>query len=187
MKTLIVNGSPHKNGETMSMINYVKNRLEGECRLVNTYYDNIAPCIDCRECTSSYGCVIRDDMTQLYDYIIACDRVIFASPLYFSQYTGSFLGFMSRIQMLCAQRYIRHVPVEIKQKRGLVLLNGGGSTVSTAGVEQCTRILMREFNCDNYKTICYIGTDKKSVLEDEKTISALNEGIDFFNKREEPI
>lgn len=180
MKTLIINGSPRPNGETVSMINYITPHLIDEYRQVNTYYADIKPCTDCRHCHSAYGCTIDDGMTELYDYIRQCDRVIFASPLYFSQYTGSFLGFMSRLQMLCAQRYIRRMECEIAPKKGLVLLNGGGSTKSLAGVEQCTRILMREFNCTDYKTICYTGSDIKPALQDRATISALDEGIKFL-------
>lgn len=183
MKTLIINGSPNRKGETVGMINYVIKKLSGEYRLVNTYYSDIKPCNDCRACHKGYGCAINDEMTELYDYIKECDRIIFASPLYFSQYTGSFLSFMSRIQMLCAQRYIRHKCVNIKNKKGLVLLNGGGSTISLAGVEQCTRILMREFNCNEYKTVCYIGTDKQSAMDNSKTLAELDEGIVFLNNK----
>lgn len=181
MKTLIINGSPNKKGETAGMIKFVTDGLKGEYRLVNTYYANISPCNDCRACRDRYGCSIVDDMAEIYDYISECDRIIFASPLYFSQYTGSFLSFMSRMQMFCSQRYIRHKSIDIKPKRGLVLLNGGGSTISTSGVEQCTRILMREFNCSYYETVCYIGTDKKPVLEDMDTLTKLKNGVEFLN------
>jgi multimeric flavodoxin WrbA len=182
MKTLIINGSPNLNGDTMSMINYVTDKLTGEYKLVNTYYANIAPCNDCRVCRTERDCVINDDMTEVYRYIELCDRVILASPLYFSQYTGSFLSVMSRIQMLCSQKYIRHQPIEITPKKGLVLLCGGGSTISTAGVEQCTRIIMRELNCDSFKTVCYIGTDKMPALSDSGTVDELNKSIAFINE-----
>jgi multimeric flavodoxin WrbA len=182
MKTLIINGSPRLEGETMSMINYVTQRLDGEYKLVNTYYADISPCNDCRACTELAECVIKDDMSEVYDYLKICDRVILASPLYFSQYTGSFLSVMSRMQLLFSQKYIKHKPIELALKKGIVLLSGGGSTVSTVGVEQCTRIIMRELNCTEFKTICYIGTDKKAAMLDEKTVSELNLGIEFLKK-----
>jgi len=46
MKTLIINGSPRKNGDSMTLINEMRKYLEGEVKIINTYYDNISGCID---------------------------------------------------------------------------------------------------------------------------------------------
>lgn len=182
MKTLIINGSPNKNGETVNMINYILNRYNGEYKQVDTYYANVSPCTDCRVCHSSDRCAIEDDMTEIYQYMIACDRLILASPLYFSQFTGSFLSLMSRIQLFCSQKYIRNIEINIKEKKGLVLLNGGGSTINTSGVEQTSRILMKELNVREYRTVCYIGTDKRPVLEDDNVVCNLDKAVSFFTE-----
>lgn len=50
MKTLILNGSPRKNGDTMTWLKEFINRLDGEYKIVNAYKCNIKPCIDCRYC-----------------------------------------------------------------------------------------------------------------------------------------
>ena len=62
MKTLIINGSPRKNGDTMVLINEFLKNLNGEVKLINTYYDKISPCIDCRYCWSNSSCAINDEM-----------------------------------------------------------------------------------------------------------------------------
>ncbi len=182
MKALIINGSPNKNGETVSMINYILSKYSGEYKIVNTYYVSVSPCTDCRACSTEDKCAIDDDMTEIYEYMRICDRIIFASPLYFSQFTGSFLSLMSRIQLFCSRKYIRNMDNNLKEKKGLILLNGGGSTVNTTGVEQCGRILMKEMNVSEYKTVCYVGTDKRSVLEDKKTVDELEKAANFFNE-----
>ena len=81
MKTLILNGSPRKNGDTVSLINKLTEQLRGEYKIVDAYYANISPCIDCRYCWSSDGCSVDDEMTEIYDYIIDCDNVVIASPI----------------------------------------------------------------------------------------------------------
>lgn len=47
MKTLIFNGSPRKNGDTVGLINEFIKELDGEYKIVNAYYCDIKPCIDC--------------------------------------------------------------------------------------------------------------------------------------------
>lgn len=43
MKTLILNGSPRKNGDTVSLIHIFLEGLEGEYKMVNAYEDGIGP------------------------------------------------------------------------------------------------------------------------------------------------
>ncbi|MGN1225158.1 MAG: NAD(P)H-dependent oxidoreductase, partial [Ruminococcus sp.] len=62
MKTLILNGSPRKNGDTAFLIQKLTEQLHGEYKIVNAYTANIAPCIDCRKCREQYGCIIDDEM-----------------------------------------------------------------------------------------------------------------------------
>lgn len=47
-KTLIINSSPHKNGDTSYIVNQIKRKLNGEIEEIFPYFDNIKPCIDCR-------------------------------------------------------------------------------------------------------------------------------------------
>jgi multimeric flavodoxin WrbA len=62
MRTLIINGSPRKNGDTMTLINEMTQYLSGELKIINTYYDNISLCIDCRYCWQNDGCSIDDGL-----------------------------------------------------------------------------------------------------------------------------
>ena len=50
MKTLLLNGSPRQNGNTVSLIRELKAHLEGEIIEISAFYSGIAPCIDCRGC-----------------------------------------------------------------------------------------------------------------------------------------
>ncbi len=46
MKTLIFNGSPRPQGDTVSLIDYLMKYLDGEVRTVDAYRCDISPCID---------------------------------------------------------------------------------------------------------------------------------------------
>ena len=66
MKTLIINGSPRKKGDTMYFINKIKESIE--CDVVSAYYRDFSPCIDCRKCKGG-ECIYNDDMTELLNNI----------------------------------------------------------------------------------------------------------------------
>lgn len=129
MNTLIINGSPRKNGDTVSLINEIVQNLEGKVYIVSTYYDDIAPCIDCRYCWTHPKCAINDNMQELYNLLNEVDNVIIASPLYFSELTGSLLNFASRLQFFYVSRCIREdKDFQLKPKNGVLVLVAGGDT-----------------------------------------------------------
>ena len=41
MKTLILNGSPRKKGDTASLLNIIKPNLKGDIKVVDAYYCNV--------------------------------------------------------------------------------------------------------------------------------------------------
>src|SRR5471030_444214 len=129
MKTLIINGSPRKNGDSMTLINEMRKYLEGEVKIINTYYDNISGCIDCRYCLQNQGCSINDNMQEIYKLIDEAHNIIISSPIYFSELTGSLLNFASRLQTLYASRCIRkdNKP-SLKKKNGVLIISSGGDS-----------------------------------------------------------
>ena len=74
----IMNGSPRKNGDTVSLINKLTKQLNGEYKIVDAYYLDISACIDCRYCWNHDGCSINDSMTEICDYIVDCDDIVIA-------------------------------------------------------------------------------------------------------------
>ena len=75
MKTLILNGSPRKNGDTNSLVNLIIPEIIGDYRIVNAYDCNISACLDCRFCWKNNGCAIDDEMQEIYTYIQECDNI----------------------------------------------------------------------------------------------------------------
>ena len=88
MKTLILNGSPRKNGDTAQLLELAKAQLQGTYHVVSAYTADIHPCIDCRHCQKQFGCIFADEMETVYTYLKDCDRILLASPIYFSELTG---------------------------------------------------------------------------------------------------
>jgi len=135
LKTLIINGSPRKNGNTATLLNELKKHLNGEIYQVDTYYAKSSPCFDCRHCWTNAGCIIDDEMQDVYRLMDEADNFIAASPIYFGNLTGSLLNWASRFQFLWASRYIRKVePLSVKYRKGAVILvvNAGTDNIEPA-------------------------------------------------------
>ena len=184
MKTLILNGSPRKNGDTASLIEKITEKIVGEYRIVDAYRCNISPCFDCRYCWEHSGCVINDEMQGIYKYIQECDNIMIASPLYFSELTGKLLDVGSRLQTYFCARFFRKEEPIIKSKKGAIVLVGGGDGhIDTAYSTACT--LLHHMNCYNIHEVVYShNTNEKPAIDDENALLGLNSILDFFGNKE---
>ena len=105
MKVIAINGSPRKNNNTAILL---KNALEGaakegaETEIVNLYDLNYKGCKSCFACKlkdgKSYGnCIIKDDLTEIYEKIYEADALLLGSPIYFECVTGEMRSFLERL------------------------------------------------------------------------------------------
>jgi len=124
LKTLIINGSSKKNGDTEVLVNELVKYLNGEIRIVS-HEDKIVPCNDCRCCWNNTGCSIKDGMQNNYPFLQECDNIVLASPIWFSSLSGPLLDICSRIQTFWAADYFRNEDLQIKQKNGVLIIVGG--------------------------------------------------------------
>lgn len=180
MKTLIINGSPRVNGDTVSLINIFKEKINGEYMTVDAYRCKASPCIDCRFCWENSGCAIDDEMQQIYAYIQECDNILIASPIYFSELTGKLLDVGSRLQTYFCARFFRKEEPVAKAKKGAVVLVGGGDGHMDKPYETaCT--LLHHMNCYNiHKVVFSHNTNDRPAVEDKQAINGINSIISFF-------
>lgn len=180
MKTLILNGSPRINGDTMSLIEVLKTGISGEVKVVSAYRCNVSPCLDCRYCWENTGCAIQDEMQEIYKYIEECDNIIIASPIYFSELTGKLLEVGSRLQTYYCRRFFQGEEPMTKMKKGAVILVGGGDgNFDKAYDTACT--LLHHMNCNDIIPLAnFCGTNEKVAVCDEKCMNGIAEMVDYF-------
>ncbi len=166
MNTLIFNGSPRRNGDTAALIDEFSRYVKGRKIRVDTYYSGIAFCNDCRRCRTMPGCSIKDAMLKLYEQTRECDVAVIASPVNFSMLTGSLLGVFSRFQSwYCNEKYL-NIKQDIKPKKGVILLAGGGDGKPDDAVKTA-RALLRSIGVrGEIDVLMSVHTDELPAAED---------------------
>ena len=118
-KILVINASPRHHGNSESLADaFIKGAKENS----NTVYKfnlaqmNIRPCLGCNGYKRGRGtpCVLKDDMQQIYDLWSEADVVVFASPVYWMQFTSYFFIFRDRLYATVGEK--------IKEKETVLLL-----------------------------------------------------------------
>lgn len=160
MKTLIINGSPRKNGDTMYFINKIKENIE--CDVISPYYMKFTPCTDCRKCRDGM-CIYNDEVSRVLENIDCYDNIIVATPLYFNQPTGVLMSMMSRTQVFFMSGK------KLKPKKGYIIVVGGGDTViNSADAEKTSRITLMGLNVKVEGYVRCLNTSKVKPEKDAK-------------------
>ena len=100
MKIVGFNASPHKDGNTFWVLNKI---LEGaaekgaETTVWHCRDLDIKPCQGCLGCLRGDGCVIPDDMRELYAALKPAEALVLGSPVYMGQMTAQAKIFVDRL------------------------------------------------------------------------------------------
>ena len=174
MKTLIINASPRKNGNTAFLINELKRGLKGDITEISAYYDGIAPCIACDYCRENAQCSIHDKMDVIYadDF----DNVVIASPVHMSNLSGPLVSIAGRLQAYYNLKRFFKNKRNIRKKEGILILTGGGDGSADCAV-MSAEVMFKLLNAAHpeQNNIFSLNTDKLPASEDTEAIKKIKE------------
>lgn len=176
MHTVIINGSPNKEGSTSQIIKHLLKGLEGKISVINVYEKDIKPCIDCKYCYSKFGeCYIKDYMTLVYKTVDDCDNIIIVSPMYFASFPAPMKALIDRFQMFWSRKY-RFNYEHRRKKRGILIITAGNQWPNMfLPMQKMTEYLFKSLDTKLVDCIFIPETDTIPVLEREDTLRKVYE------------
>ena len=168
MKILILNGSPHPNGNTKALTRAFTEGAQEAGHEVTEYLVgsmNIKPCLGCDYChkKGEGKCIQKDDMEQIYSELESTDMIVFASPVHYLGFTGPLQTTLARF----------HAPFKPKAKKYAMILSSNSPNVFDA-LETQYKGNMVFFGAEDMGIKEVVGEDNQSeaVLADLKAFGA---------------
>ncbi len=130
MKTVILFGSPRKDGNTIQLVNILSRTLKNKGHSVRMLYlndMNIRPCQGCYACLKKGICKINDDMKDIRKYIMESDLIVYATPLYWFGPSGQLKLAIDRSIAFMDEDYNSR----IKGKKVITLITFGDDNMDT--------------------------------------------------------
>jgi multimeric flavodoxin WrbA len=143
MKALLVNGSPHKAGNTATALAEVAKALEGEGVAAETFWIGTKPvrgCAACGACKRDGGgkCIFDDDAcNDLIARLRGADAVVVGAPIYYGQPAGQLLALLQRAFFAAPDSVAGKVAASV------AVCRRGGSTAAF----QCLNMPFQMLNC----------------------------------------
>ena len=100
MKVLLINGSPHANGNTSVALNEMIKvfKAEGiETNLVQVGHKEICGCNACGNCFNLGHCVFDDAVNEVAPLFAEADGLVVGTPVYYASPNGTIVSFLDRL------------------------------------------------------------------------------------------
>lgn len=100
MKVMMINGSPHANGNTAIALDEMKKIFEAaevEVNLVHVGNKIVRGCVGCYRCNSTGKCVFNDIVNESAEIFEAADGVVVGSPVFYASANGTLISFLDRL------------------------------------------------------------------------------------------
>ena len=133
IKVVGISSSPRRAGNSDRLLSEALAGAEAagaETEYVPLRTATLRPCISCSACQKTGRCVFaaKDDYGSILATMLAADRLIFATPIYFMAVSAQAKLLIDRCQCLWAEKYVlKSTPEERKARdlRGMVIAVGG--------------------------------------------------------------
>jgi len=129
-KVLALMGSPRKNKNTDTLLNYLLDGvLEVELDVKKIYIGDkkILSCTGCGYCERKGECVLKDDMEEIYEEFDNRDIFILSTPLYFNSLNAKTKAVIDRCQKYWSIKYALGQPYRNTEDRIGIFLSVGGA------------------------------------------------------------
>lgn len=139
MKIIGIVGSPRKEGNTEFLVRKALESVDKdiETEIITLNDKTIGHCRACGFKVCSEGCILKDDMINIYPKILQADGIIIGSPTYFAMPSSLICAFLQRL-------------INIKgSKQGNLLKDKVGGVIATgrhrAGGQSCVITDIKHF------------------------------------------
>jgi len=100
MNTLIISGSPRKNGNTEKLLSLFEEELINHnisTEFISLSGKNINHCVNCDKCEDLNGCAQDDDFNEIYKLVLNNKGLVIGSPVYVGAPTSLIMALIQRM------------------------------------------------------------------------------------------
>lgn len=182
MKVLLVNGSPHKEGNTYLALKEVASEIEKygiETEIFHIGTKPVQGCIACGKCAEKGSCVFSGDIVEtLQEKMREADGIVLGTPTYYAGPSGNFCAILDRVF------YSSHGSFKYKPASAVAVCRRGGATTALERLEKYITISEMPHITSQYWNIIY-GRTPGEVLQDAEglqTMRALGKNMAYAVK-----
>ena len=174
MKIIGIIASPRKEGNTAWVVNTILDGAKDRGAETQSWYFSdldIGPCRGCLCChdgNRDRGCIIDDDMQELYVAIEAADTIVLGTPVYMGQMSAQAKIITDRLFAQISPRFSPYYKDKAAKKKMVLVFTQGNPDPGMFGVYfDYTKHMFQLLEFDVREVVVVAGMREKPALERE--------------------
>ncbi len=181
MKLLMINGSPHKEGNTYIALREMEKvfHSEGvETEILHIGGMDIRGCIACGSCMEKGKCVFDDIVNEAAPKLAECDGLVVGSPVYYASANATLIAFLDRLF------YSAHIDKTMKVGACVAVARRGGLSATFDGLNKYFTISGMPVASSQYWNSVHGRTQGEAAQDEEglQTMRTLARNMMFLMK-----
>ena len=181
MKVLLINGSPHANGNTSTALNEMIKIFDAEgieTKLVQVGNRVVRGCVACNKCSELGKCIFNDVVNETAPLFEEADGLVVGTPVYYASANATTIAFLDRLFF--------STPFDKTMKVGasVVVSRRGGSSSTFDEINKFFTISNMPVASSQYWNMVYglVPGDAEKDLEGLQTMRTLAKNMTFLMK-----
>jgi len=180
MRVLMVNGSPHPQGNTFLALEEMRKVFAKEGVEVDYLHignQNIRGCIACGSCAKNQKCVFDDAVNKAAELLAAADGLVVGTPVYYASANATVVAFLDRLFFSTA-----HIDKAMKVGAAVVVSRRGGSSSTFDEMNKYFSICSMPIATSQYWNMVYGRTPGEAAQDAEgmQTMRTLARNMTFL-------
>ena len=188
MRVLLINGSPHKQGNTFLALQEIAKQLEKngiESEMLHVGTKPVRGCIACGTCKmkGENRCTFDDDLcNQALTAMAQADALVIGSPVYYGQPNGTLTSLVQRMA------YAGGALMQNKPAAAVAVCRRGGATAALQTMQMPFQIMNMPLVSSQYWNIVYGRTEGEAALDAEgmQTMRTLADNMAWMLQNQAP-
>ena len=188
MRVLLINGSPHKQGNTFLALQEIAKQLEKngiESEMLHVGTKPVRGCIACGTCKTKgeNRCTFDDDLcNQALTAMEQADALVIGSPVYYGQPNGTLTSLVQRMA------YAGGALMQNKPAAAVAVCRRGGATAALQTMLMPFQIMNMPLVSSQYWNIVYGRTEGEAALDAEgmQTMRTLADNMAWMLQNQAP-
>lgn len=176
-KVLALMGSPRRQGNSDLLLDaFIKGAEQAGADVEKIWIRRLKfePCLEILSCEKTGECILKDDMTPVYDKLLEAEVVALASPLFFMGVSADAKALIDRCQSFWARKYILKKSVPLpptgRPRRGVFISTAGHENPSSfRGAIATAKTFFDTIDAELSGELLYGGVDRIGTIEKHPT------------------
>jgi len=172
MKVLGILGSPRRGGNSDMLLDEMLKGASSVGAVTEKIYLgdlNFKGCIECSGCDKTGICVLKDDMTPIYDKLREADIIVAASPIFFLSITAQLKALIDRCQSEWVAKYKLKLEAAIKPRKGaFICVSGYKENIFCKDAEKIIKAFFKTINVEYIEGLFVCGVEKPGDVKADK-------------------